>query len=100
MSSPKKVAANLLILQGTSKQLSSAPVWAEPSQSLFGTCLFPLLGGDRKIPFHPPARPNAQPCRCDYLENVRRASAWSLGGHVENPMPELSPANVSPILGF
>jgi len=33
-SSLKKVAANLLILQGDADPLFSAPVWAEPSQSL------------------------------------------------------------------
>jgi hypothetical protein len=33
---PKKVAAKLFILQGSAKPLSSAPVWAEPSQLLLG----------------------------------------------------------------
>jgi hypothetical protein len=35
-SSSKKVAANLLILQGGVEPLSSAPVWAEPTQLLIG----------------------------------------------------------------
>jgi hypothetical protein len=35
-SSPKKVAGKLFILQGSAKPLSSAPVWAEPSQLLLG----------------------------------------------------------------
>jgi hypothetical protein len=39
-SSPKKVAANLFILQGGAEPLSSAPVWAEPSQLLIGMWLF------------------------------------------------------------
>jgi hypothetical protein len=34
------VAANLLILQGGAEPLSSAPVWAEPSQLLIGMWLF------------------------------------------------------------
>jgi hypothetical protein len=38
-SSPKKVAANLLILQRGAELLSSAPVWAEPSQLLIGMWL-------------------------------------------------------------
>jgi hypothetical protein len=38
-SSPKKVAANLFILQGGAEPLSSAPVWAEPSQLLIGMWL-------------------------------------------------------------
>src|SRR5580693_358077 len=36
-SSPKKVAAKLFILQGGAESLSSAPVWAEPSQLLIGS---------------------------------------------------------------
>jgi hypothetical protein len=40
-SSPKKVAAKLLIFQGGAKPLSSVPVWAEPSQSLIGMWEFP-----------------------------------------------------------
>jgi hypothetical protein len=35
-SSPKKVAAKLFNFQGDAKPLSSAPVWAEPSQLLIG----------------------------------------------------------------
>jgi len=38
-SSPKKVAAKLFILQGGAEPLSSAPVWAEPSQLLLGNWL-------------------------------------------------------------
>jgi hypothetical protein len=35
-SASKKVAAKLFILQGEAEPLSSVPVWAEPSQLLFG----------------------------------------------------------------
>jgi hypothetical protein len=42
-SSPKKVAANLFILQGGAEPFSSAPVWAEPSQLLLGMSLFGCL---------------------------------------------------------
>jgi hypothetical protein len=45
-SAPKKVAANLLILQGCAEPLSSAPVWAEPSQLLLGNWLSELHGLD------------------------------------------------------
>ena len=38
-SSPKKVAAKSFILQGDADPLSSAPVWAEPSQLLIGMWL-------------------------------------------------------------
>jgi hypothetical protein len=41
-SSPEKVAVNLLILQECPEPLSSAPVWAEPSQLLLVICL-PLI---------------------------------------------------------
>jgi hypothetical protein len=39
--SSKKVAANLFILQGDAEPLSSALVWAEPSQMLIGIWKFP-----------------------------------------------------------
>jgi hypothetical protein len=41
-SSPKKVAAKSFILQEDAEPLSSAPVWAEPSQLLIGMWLFAL----------------------------------------------------------
>jgi hypothetical protein len=44
LSSSKKVAANLFILQGGAEPLSSAPVWAEPSQLLIGTYLRAPIG--------------------------------------------------------
>jgi hypothetical protein len=42
-SSSKKVAANLFILQRGASPLSSAPVWAEPSQLLIGIWVLPLI---------------------------------------------------------
>jgi hypothetical protein len=39
--SPKKVAAKSFILQADAAPLSSAPVWAEPSQMLIGMWDFP-----------------------------------------------------------
>jgi hypothetical protein len=47
-SSSKKVAVNLLILQGGAVPLSSAPVWAEPSQLLLGNWLFGRFPHDDK----------------------------------------------------
>jgi hypothetical protein len=41
-SAPKEVAAKSFILKGDAEPLSSAPVWAEPSQLLLGNW---LLGG-------------------------------------------------------
>jgi hypothetical protein len=44
-SASKKVAANSFILQRDAQPLSSAPVWAEPSQLLIGMWLFGLWRG-------------------------------------------------------
>jgi hypothetical protein len=38
-SAPKEVAAKSFILKGDAEPLSSAPVWAEPSQLLLGNWL-------------------------------------------------------------
>ena len=43
-SSSKKVAAKSFILQGDAEPLSSAPVWAEPSQLLIGMSVKNVTG--------------------------------------------------------
>jgi hypothetical protein len=43
-SSPKKVAVKSFVLQKGVRPLSSAPVWAEPSQLLFGMWLWEQTG--------------------------------------------------------
>jgi hypothetical protein len=52
-SAPKEVAAKSFILQGDAEPLSSAPVWAEPSQLLLGNWLLSLKGVESHIPITP-----------------------------------------------